>query len=228
MYIPKHFEVNDLEKQLEIINQFPLGALIYVEKGIFGAPTYTITHMPFIVRHDEYTGKKYLVGHLAKENEQVPILKATKYQCLVAFKSTDSYVSPSWYPTKHENHKSVPTWDFAAVNVYGVPKIIEDKEWLMTLLNNLTDQEEDKRPEGEEYQSKWKLSHAPDSYIDIMLKNIVGIEIEIEKTEAKFKFNQNRKPVDANGLIDNYKKEVGGTKGDYMATKTKEHYPKAL
>lgn len=228
MYIPKHFEVNDIDKQLEVIREFPLAALIFVEKSIFGAPNYSITHVPFVIKEDKLTGKRFLIAHLAKNNEQVSLLKNAKHQCLVAFTSSDSYISPAWYPTKKKTHKFVPTWDFAAVNVYGVPKIIEDKDWLLGMLNNLTDQEEGKRPEGEEYEAKWKVSDAPNGYLDQMLKNIVGLEIEIEKIEAKFKFNQNSAPVDTKGVLDNYSKEVGGLKGDSMAKFTRENYPKEL
>ncbi len=228
MYIPKQFEVNDTEKQLEVIKEFPLGALIFVEKTIFGSPNYTITHIPFVIKEDESTGKRFLIGHLAKKNEQVPLLKRANHQCLVAFTSTDSYVSPSWYPTKKKTHKFVPTWDFAAVNVYGTPKIIESRDLLLEILTVLSDQEENKRPDGEEFEPKWKVSDAPEAYIDQMMKNIVGLEIEIEKIEAKFKFNQNVAEIDAKGVVENYEKEVGGEKGTYMSTKTKALYPREI
>lgn len=158
-----------------------------------------------------------MIAHLAIQNNQVEQLESVS-NCLVTFQSTDSYVSPSWYTLKPKTHKYVPTWDFAAVHVYGTPKIIRgDKEWLLNMLNLITDQEEGKRPTGKKFKEKWKVSDAPDSYLNVMLNNIVGLEIEITHIESKFKFDQNKNKIDIAGLIDNFEHEVGGEKGMKLA-----------
>lgn len=233
MYIPKHFAVTDLDKQVEIIKNYPLGILFSStpsSKGLMGfwkgakdeRPDSELcaTHIPFyFVQSSE--GKHKLIAHLAAQNHKVEQLENVS-NCLVTFQSADSYISPSWYPLKPKTHKYVPTWDFAAVHVYGTPKIIrEDKEWLLNMLNLLTDQEEEKRPSGEKYEGKWKVSDAPDAYLDVMMKNIVGLEIDITHMESKFKFDQNKSKIDVEGVIKNLGVEVGGEKGKQMAELTR-------
>ncbi|GES68308.1 hypothetical protein SCEPF1_0015000200 [Saccharomyces cerevisiae] len=106
------------------------------------------SHIPFVfVEFDN--GEHKLIAHLARKNKQVEMLERVQ-KCLVVFQSVDSYISPAWFPMKKKTHKFVPTWDFAAVHVYGTPRIIrDDKDWLINMLSTLTDQEEEKRPEGE-------------------------------------------------------------------------------
>lgn len=175
MYIPKHFKVTDLQRQLDIIKDYPLGTLFtscpssggvlsFWKNGQNDRPDSELcaTHIPFYFV-ESAEGKHKLIAHLAAQNNQVEQLENVS-NCLVTFQSTNSYVSPSWYPLKPKTHKYVPTWDFATVHVYGSPKIIrEDKEWLLNMLNLITDQEEGKRPTGENFKEKWKVSDAPDS-----------------------------------------------------------------
>ncbi|AQZ09440.1 hypothetical protein BZL39_A03750 [Zygosaccharomyces parabailii] len=237
MYIPKHFEVKDLQQQVEIIKNYPLGILFtscpssggllgFWKNGQHDRPDSELcaTHVPFyFIESPE--GKHKLIAHLAIQNNQVEQLENVS-NCLVTFQSTDSYVSPSWYTLKPKTHKYVPTWDFAAVHVYGTPKIIRgDKEWLLNMLNLMTDQEEGKRPTGENFKEKWKISDAPDSYLNVMLKNIVGLEIEITHIESKFKFDQNKNKIDVSGLIDNFEHEIGGEKGMKLAEYIRECQP---
>ena len=227
MYIPKLFEVEDFESQAELIKEYPLGIIVSCNQGYFGSTSFKATHIPFVLKVDEETNKKYLIGHLAAKNDQIEQLEKAS-ECFVIFQSCDSYITPAWYPTKKKTQKFVPTWDFAAVHVYGKPKILRGKEWKLGMLNHLTDQEEEKRPEGEQYEAKWKVSDAPDRYLDGMLKAIVGLEIDIDRIESKWKFDQNSSPVDAKGLINGLESEVGGEKGKKMAQMVKERYPKQL
>lgn len=241
MYIPKNFEVQDLPRQVEIIRNYPLGTLFTASppsKGLLniwsndpvGRPDseLCVTHVPFCFVPGAEGSCGKLVAHLAVQNQQIEHLE-NQSKCLVVFQSVDSYISPSWYPLKKNTHKRVPTWDFAAVHVYGTPKIIRgDKKWLINLLNLLTDQEESKRPEGEQYEEKWKVSNAPESYIHGKLKGIVGLEIEITHIESKFKFDQDSAQVDVEGVIDNLEKEVGGEKGKEMAKFVKVCCPKRM
>ncbi|CAR30712.1 ZYRO0E00462p [Zygosaccharomyces rouxii] len=237
MYIPKQYNVDDIEKQVQIIKDYPLGTLFSsrpVSKGLFGFgkgdeseqpdSDMCASHIPFFfVESPE--GKHKLIAHLSAKNQHANQLENTS-KCLVTFQSVDSYISPSWYPLKEKTHKFVPTWDFAAVHVYGTPKIIRgDKEWLLKMLNLLTNQEEGKRPEGEEFKAKWKVSDAPESFLDGKLKGIIGLEIDITHMESKFKFDQDSSQINVDGVISNLENEVGGDKGGDMAKFTKECYP---
>lgn len=238
MYIPKEYESTDFSKQVALIREYPLGVLFSSEtrkSGIlqFASQLYETkspevemeaSHIPFLFVESK-DGKHKLIAHLARRNQLIDLLERSG-KCLVVFQSVDSYISPSWYPLKKETHKFVPTWDFAAVHVYGTPKIIrDDKDWLINMLTLLTAQEEGKRPKGAEYEEKWKVSDAPESYLAIMLKNIVGIEIEIDSIQSKFKFDQKSPVVNVQGVIKNLLHEVGGDKGKGMAALVKENYP---
>lgn len=211
MYIPKHFESMELSRY-KLSKKPPLGTLFSSKasrQGFFGWRTSSnkddpdfgmcASHIPFVfVEFDN--GEHKLIAHLARKNKQVEMLERVQ-KCLVVFQSVDSYISPAWYPMKKRTRKFVPTWDFAAVHVYGTPRIIrEDKDWLINMLSTLTDQEEEKRPEGEMYEEKWSVSDAPDSYINAMLQNIVGLEISITHIQSKFKFDQNKSQINVEGI----------------------------
>ncbi|AJS42119.1 ALS_1a_G0033580.mRNA.1.CDS.1 [Saccharomyces cerevisiae] len=165
MYIPKHFESMELSRY-KLSKKPPLGTLFSSKasrQGFFGWRTSSnkddpdfgmcASHIPFVfVEFDN--GEYKLIAHLARKNKQVEMLERVQ-KCLVVFQSVDSYISPAWFPMKKKTHKFVPTWDFAAVHVYGTPRIIrDDKDWLINMLSTLTDQEEEKRPEGENVRSK--------------------------------------------------------------------------
>ena len=211
MYIPKHFESMELSRY-KLSKKPPLGTLFSSKasrQGFFGWRTSSnkddpdfgmcASHIPFVfVEFDN--GEHKLIAHLARKNKQVEMLERVQ-KCLVVFQSVDSYISPAWFPMKKKTHKFVPTWDFAAVHVYGTPRIIrEDKDWLINMLSTLTDQEEEKRPEGEMYEEKWSVSDAPDYYINAMLQNIVGLEISITHIQSKFKFDQNKSQINVEGI----------------------------
>ncbi|CAI7208128.1 ASB_collapsed_G0033320.mRNA.1.CDS.1 [Saccharomyces cerevisiae] len=165
MYIPKHFESMELSRY-KSPKKPPLGTLFSSKasrQGFFGWRTSSnkddpdfgmcASHIPFVfVEFDN--GEHKLIAHLARKNKQVEMLERVQ-KCLVVFQSVDSYISPAWFPMKKKTHKFVPTWDFAAVHVYGTPRIIrDDKDWLINMLSTLTDQEEEKRPEGENVRRK--------------------------------------------------------------------------
>lgn len=240
MYIPKAFEVTDNAALFEVIRSNPLGVLFShaaESHGAFGlfktgktglSPENTCaTHVPFVLVTNE-DGSQQLLTHLAAQNHHVDLL-AKEENCLVVFQGPQSYISPSWYPTKKKNQKAVPTWDYTAVHVFGKAKLIKgDREWLLNMLNLITDQQEGKRPEGPEFEEKWRVSDAPTSYVDGMLANIVGVEIEIEKMEGNFKLHQNYPSVNVNGIIHNLETEVGGDKGTEMADYVRNHYPNQL
>lgn len=195
MYIPKKYAEEDLEKQIELILNYPLGTVITsTDDGLIA------NHIPFYLYKDPENGKTYLRAHLAKANHQVPSLKAND-KVLVVFQSADSYISPNHYPGKQVTHKYVPTWDFAAVHVHGKSRIIDDGKWVRSQLDSFTAQNENKR------QSPWKVSDAPEKYTSLLIKAITGLEIEVESTECKFKFEQKMDRKDIDGVIEGLAEE---------------------
>lgn len=237
MYIPKHLEVTDLSQQIALIEKHPLGILFnYVAPndsllGYFKGSDNKIdsemcaTHVPFFfVKDDE--GNQSLIAHLAGNNQQIEMLKQNP-NCMVVFQSADSYVSPAWYPLKEKTHKFVPTWDFACVHVYGKAIIHQEEEWLLNMLNSITNQEENKRPE-EGRPKRWKVDETDEKYLKQKLNDIVGLEIKITNIQSKFKLHQEQPPINVNGVIDGYAKELGNETGQELTELMKEHYPRQL
>ena len=115
---------------------------------------------------------------------------------MVVFQGAESYITPSWYPGKQSHGKVVPTWNYAVVHAYGIPRVVDgDAEWLVAYLGRLTETHE--APQA----LPWKLSDAPDDYIRQMVNGIVAIEIPIDKLVGKWKVSQNRAEADRLGVV---------------------------
>ncbi|KAI5960813.1 uncharacterized protein KGF55_004383 [Candida pseudojiufengensis] len=193
MYIPKKNLKENWEEVEYLIENYPLATIITIDEGSIIA-----NHIPFVLKIDESGGSKKLLAHIAKSNHQIPSLKSND-NVVVIFQSINSYITPEYYPTKQETHKVVPTWDFASVHIHGISKIIDDFEFVRNQLNLLADQEEGKKPTN---QKKWKVNEAPENYLKIMQKNIVGLEIEITSFECKYKLQQDMRKQDLDGVIE--------------------------
>ncbi|MGA9765870.1 MAG: FMN-binding negative transcriptional regulator, partial [Rhodomicrobium sp.] len=115
-------------------------------------------------------------------------------ECMAVFHGPQAYVSPSWYPSKRETGKVVPTWNYAAVHVWGRPAVIEDEAWLQEQVTSLTAMQEAGRP------SPWAVSDAPPDFVRAQLKGIVGVSIPISRIEGKWKASQNRPAADRAGV----------------------------
>lgn len=189
MYEPPHFRDDDLDAQHGLIEAYPLGLMISAgPEGIIANP------IPFILyRGDGERGT--LRCHLAKANPQWQALAETP-AVLVVFQGSQSYVTPSWYPTKAETEKVVPTWNYAIVQARGQARVVSDAAWLHANVSALTDQQEGRR------QKPWSVSDAPEPFIAAQLKGIVGIEIAIETISGKFKVSQNRPVADRAGVAE--------------------------
>jgi transcriptional regulator len=188
MYTPKHFEERDVTVLHTLIRSHPLGAWVtQAKEGL------VVNHIPFLV---DSTRGEYgtIIGHVARAN---PIWKSlTKEMAsVVIFQGPQTYITPSWYPTKHAHGKAVPTWNYAVVHVHGIPCAIEDRDWLLKHVTELSDLHE------LESAVPWSVSDAPPDYIDTMLKAIVGIEIPISTVLGKWKTSQNRPLPDKLGTI---------------------------
>ena len=187
MYNPKAFAVEDLLQLQQMMVDCRLAVLItHGEHGL------QASHLPLLL--DTQQGPNgSLYGHMARANPQWRDLEAGA-EALVIFAGADAYVSPSFYPSKAEHGKVVPTWNYQAVHAYGTAEVFNDPERLRNLVGALTDRHESGRA------LPWSIDDAPAEYIDSMLRAIVGFALPIQRLEGKRKLSQNRSPVDAAGV----------------------------
>jgi len=187
MYQPEHFRVCDLKRMHALMRDRPFAALVSA-----GSTGLYATHLPTVLKdHDPYG---LIECHLARANPHWKEL-ASGNEALMIFRGPEGYITPNWYPSKAEHGKVVPTWNYAVVHAYGRPMVIEDTDWLRRHVTELTAQQES----GE--FKPWAPSDAPDSFIDVMLRGIVGFGFAIERLEGKWKMSQNRETKDREGVV---------------------------
>ncbi len=183
MYIPDAFAVTDEAEVETVLQGLTLGCLVtHDEDGLFAS------HLPFL--YDPT--RRVLTGHVARPN---PHWRRGSGEALVIFQGVEAYVSPSWYPSKYQHGRVVPTWNYEAVHVYGRLAWREEPDWLREHLGALTDRYEGGRVKP------WGLDDAPDDYIDSRVRMVVGLELAVERVEAKRKLSQNRVESDRLGVI---------------------------
>jgi len=187
MYNPEHFRETRSDVLHAFIDAHALGALVTQRAGGM-----TADHLP-LLRATLDDGTQVLRGHVARAN---PVHRelAEDASVLVIFSGPQAYITPSWYPSKQEHGRVVPTWNYSVVHVHGRIRFIDDAPWLHGLVGALTDRHERPRP------APWQVSDAPADYIEGMLAAIVGLEIRIEAIEGKFKQSQNRDARDRAGV----------------------------
>lgn len=186
MYLPPHFNESRTETLHARIAQHPFGTLITHGKSGLDA-----NHLPFELAADE--GELgVLRAHVARANAVWQEV-ADGDEVLVVFRAGDAYISPNWYPSKHEAHQQVPTWNYMVVHAYGRVSIHDDEKFLRGVVGRLTRTHEASQP------VPWKMSDAPRDYIDTLLKAIVGVRIEITRLVGKSKLSQNKDARDIRG-----------------------------
>lgn len=185
MYLPAAFREDHLETLHEIIRAHPLATLVTT-----GAGGLTANHVPMLL-DPEPAPLGTLRGHLARANPQ---LATAGGDALVIFHGPQAYVTPSWYESKREHGKVVPTWNFVAVHAYGVLKTFDDPRRLHALVSALT------RGQEGAFPKPWDVTDAPDEFVERQLTAIVGIEIAITRIEGKRKLSQNRPEKDRAGV----------------------------
>ena len=141
-----------------------------------------------------------LYGHIARVNPLVKVAGSSNTSVTTIFNGPQAYVTPAWYPSKKETGKVVPTWNYAVVHAQGDIKLIEDAQWLRSHVAQMTNIHEPT------YQSNWKLDDAPEDYVQMMLKAIIGIEIEVKSLVGKFKLSQNRPAQDYAAVVETIEK----------------------
>ena len=183
MYIPAHFAIQDPQDIHAIIREHPLGVLVTQ-----GAEGLDANHIPFELDASKGTSG-VLTAHVARAN---PVWQQCKdgADVLVIFRGNESYISPNWYPSKHETHRLVPTWNYEVVHVHGWLTVMDEEKFVRGVVARLTREHESTEPRP------WKMGDSPPDYIDQMIKAVVGIQIEIKRIEGKAKLSQNREPRD--------------------------------
>lgn len=179
----------------QLITDYPLGTVITL-----GAAGLAVNHIPFLV--DRQAGPQgTLRGHVARAN---PLWRDAGGECIIVFQGPQQYISPNWYPGKHQTGKAVPTWNYAVVHAHGQLRVIDDPAWLRQMVSDLTDQHEQRQA------IPWQLSDAPADYTDQMLSMIVGIELSVVQLVGKWKVSQNRPTADRLGVVAGLAATPGG------------------
>jgi transcriptional regulator len=179
MYIPAHFNESRPEVLKELITSAPFGMLV-----THGNNGLDANHIPFELIDDAGAPLR-LSAHVARANpvwQEVP----DGADVLVVFRAGDAYISPTWYPSKQETHKQVPTWNYMVVHAHGKLRVRDDERYVRGVVARLT-----RRHEATQ-AAPWKMTDSPADFIDSLLQAIVGIEIEVTRLEGKSKLSQNK------------------------------------
>lgn len=195
MYLPPHFEERDPERLRRFIREHPLGTLVTLT-----ATGLEANHIPFLLPADTTSATVVLHGHVARVNPLWRNLLPDS-QALVIFHGPDSFISPSWYPSRRETAKVVPTWNYAVVHAHGALRVVDDVGWLRSHVEALTQEHEGRR------ETPWAVSDAPADFVDQLLRGIIGLEITVTRLVGKWKVSQNRSAADRAGVVEGLERE---------------------
>jgi transcriptional regulator len=185
MYLPPHFEETRVDELHRLISEFPFGVLV-----LNGPNGLDANHLPFLLDATPGTQGR-LLAHVARANLLWQEARNGD-EALVIFRAASAYISPNWYPTKAETHRTVPTWNYQVVHAHGTIVIRDDETFVRGVVARLTREHEVRN--GQE--PPWKMTDAPRDYIDQQVKAIVGIEIRLTRLVGKSKLGQNREDRD--------------------------------
>jgi transcriptional regulator len=185
MYIHKCNKVENEEILFEVIQRYGFATLIITQ-----ANQPHVVHLPLLLDPTSRT----LKGHVARANPISSLDLTQPYHCMVIFQGPNAYISPSWYATKEETGRAVPTWNYIAIHVHGQVTLIRDADWLLSTVTLLSDKHE--AP-----YSEWKVSDAPEAYVSALLRAITGIEISIDSIEGNFKLSDDKNNADFDGVV---------------------------
>lgn len=189
MYIPVHFAQDRPLELARIIRDNPLGMLV-----THGGDGLDADHIPF--EFDADAGPHgQLTAHVARANplwQRCP----TGTPVMAVFRGAQAYISPNWYPSKHEAHRQVPTWNYEVVHAHGILTVRDDERFVRGMVGRLTRRYETGEPRP------WKMGDAAPGYIDELLHHIVGIEIAVTSLVGKAKLSQNKEARDRHQAAD--------------------------
>jgi transcriptional regulator len=186
VYVPPLFKEDRIEVLHAAIRSTGLATLVTNTAGGLIA-----SHVPLLL-DAEPAPYGTLIGHLARPNPQA---RGAIGEALVIFQGLEAYITPSWYATKRETGKVVPTWNYVAIHAYGPIEFFNDRERLLDVVTRLTVRQEAPRAEP------WAVSDAPADFVDVMLKGIIGFALPITRLEGKSKMSQNRPAEDRAGVV---------------------------
>ena len=189
MYLPAHFQEKRPAVLADLVGHHPLGLLVTQDAG----GTLSADSVPFVLDADPAGGPGILRAHVARAN---PLWREARgdVDSLVVFQGEQAYISPSFYASKAEHGKVVPTWNYVMVQARGHLRAVDDADWLREFVGRLTDRHEAPRAQP------WAVSDAPDDFIATLLREIVGIEIVLSSLTGKWKVSQNRSATDRAGV----------------------------
>ena len=189
MYVPPLFKEDRIDVLHAAIRRAGLATLVTMT-----ADGLIASHVPMLLDR-EPAPNGMLLGHVARPNPQARG-SVPDVQGLAIFQGPDAYITPSWYATKRENGKVVPTWNYVAIHAYGPVEFFDDTERLRAIVTRLTERQESSRA------APWAVTDAPADFVEGMLKGIVGFAMPIARLEGKWKMSQNRPAHDRTGVVD--------------------------
>lgn len=186
MYIPAHFAAGPAATRNLLASPGAANLVTMTDAGLLA------TLLPFV--YEPGVGERgALHAHAARNNPQASA--PAKGEALAIIQGPDAYISPSWYPSKADHRRVVPTWNYSTAHVYGELVVHDDAGWLARHVRRLTGLHEDGR------EHPWSVDDAPEKFIAGQLRAIVGVELMITRIEAKEKLSQNRSAADAAGVV---------------------------
>jgi len=189
VYTPKDFKVEDMGEAHALMRAHPFAILV-----TNGADGLVATHLPTVLKVDAAAPLGRVECHLARPNPQWRSF-APDADALMIFQGPEAYIRPGWYPSKAEHGKVVPTWNYAVVHAYGRLEVVQDQDWLLMHVAELSRQQE------APHEEPWSTSDAPESYLAVMARGIIGLKLTITRLEGKAKMSQNREPRDRAGVV---------------------------
>lgn len=208
MYIPKHFDETNLDVMQALMRDYPLSTLVTLSAEGLNA-----NHIPLHWMDD---GSDYgcLRGHVARANPMWTDADRG-LDVLAIFQSENAYISPSWYASKQQTGKVVPTWNYAAVHAYGALRVIDDAVWIRNQLEAMTTHHEAAFPEP------WAISDAPHDFTGKLIEHIIGIEISVTRLLGKWKVSQNQPAENQDSIIEGLNKSGKAEMASLVASKAK-------
>ncbi len=187
MYVPQHFAADDAQVRRLLESRRAADLVTATATGLLA------TFLPVLFDPDQ-GDHGALLGHVARNNEQWRTPALGEAMAILRGPG-DAYISPSWYASKAEHGRVVPTWNYSTAHVHGRLVIHDDVDWLESMVRRLTDRHEAARDDP------WSVDDAPPRFVAGQLRAIVGVELVISRVEAKLKLSQNRPPLDVDGVV---------------------------
>ena len=187
MYIPQHFQEERPDVLARAIREIQFALLVTAVDG-----DYVASHVPMVLKNAD--GALTLEAHVARPNRHWTV-HGSRPAALAVFQGPHTYVSPSWYESKRQHGKVVPTWNYVIVHAHGALEVVEDRDWLLAHLEDLVAANESGRDQP------WAISDAPADFVDAMTRAIVGLRLTVRRLEGKWKMSQNRSQADRLGTM---------------------------